>query len=134
MNKLRTFFALAALLPSLALADGLYLETGLAVLDQPGKLPDYTQRFVTDYYACKSCKPMEFTAQMPDHRPYDINETRNPYGSIVIGYDWDVRYFARFPITIDLQLQHQSSLDTGRDRGWNSINLKIRTYLFGGSR
>ncbi len=130
---MKSLFLSLLLLPSLALADGLYLETGVSVLDQPNKLPDYTQRIVTDYYACKHCKPAEFTVELPDHRPYDINETRNPYGSLVIGYDWDVK-FLDSPVTIDLQLQHQSSLDTGKDRGWNSINLKVRTYLFGGRR
>lgn len=57
-------------------------------------------------------------------RLYDINEVRNPYGALSFGYDWKWR-----AVVIDLQLQHQSSIEVG-DHGQNTLRLNVRWYPF----
>lgn len=50
---------------------------------------------------------------------------RNPYGRLAIGYQLQ---FSR--VTLALEVEHVSSLDTGKDRGVNALGLKARWYPF----
>lgn len=57
---------------------------------------------------------------------YDINRTRNPYGVLALGYQFDLSR----KLQLTLKLQHESSLSTGRDRGTNSAQLVMRWSPF----
>lgn len=108
-----------------AQAEGFYIEGGLAAIDQPNAKKTMTYNYtgvvtgpngeITSYQA---------STQAAGYHHYDINDVRNPYGALSIGYDWRWR-----AVVIDLQLQHQSSLEVN-DHGQNSLRLNVRWYPF----
>lgn len=53
------------------------------------------------------------------------HEARNPYGIVALGYQIDMK-----SVSWSLEASHQSSTQTGRDRGVNSIVLKARWRPF----
>ena len=58
---------------------------------------------------------------------YDINETRNPYGVLAIGYE--ARFSPR--LSLSISLRHESSVATNEDHGTNSAELNLRWHPFG---
>lgn len=116
------------LLTAGAQASGFYIDGGIAVLDARAHRNIETPVLVTVSCGVDCSYTMTGTAILESVHYYDINRTRNPYGVIAIGVDYDWRAFR-----VDLQLQHQSSLATGQDRGQNSLRFSVRWYPFGGS-
>lgn len=58
-----------------------------------------------------------------------FNEARNPYGRLSLGYEIEVA-----EISWRMELAHISSLDTGKDRGVNSLSISARWFPFRGAR
>ena len=54
-------------------------------------------------------------------RLYDVNVTRNPYCSVMVGYQW--RLNPEFQL--GLAIHHESSIATGKDRGINDLRLTL---------
>lgn len=54
-------------------------------------------------------------------RMYDVNYTKNPYGSVMLGYQWNVSRYK-----VGIAVRHESSIATGKDRGINDIRLSLR--------
>lgn len=54
-----------------------------------------------------------------------VNKARNPYGRLSLGYQIDVA-----EISWRLDLSHVSSLETGKDRGVNSISISASWFPF----
>ncbi len=84
----------------------LYLETGVGVVDRPPTVAEWV-------YA-------ESPAQF---RTLKLSEVPNPMGRIAIGHEWGTGKF-RF----NLELRHESSIATGKDKGQNSAWLSGRVY------
>ncbi len=57
---------------------------------------------------------------------YDENRTRNPYGIAAIGYD--VVDTKRWHAAVEIR--HESSLDTTRDRGVNELSFNVTWHPF----
>lgn len=55
-------------------------------------------------------------------RLYDINYTRNPYCSVMVGYQWKLKT----NFELGLALHHESSIATGYDRGINDLRVSLR--------
>lgn len=108
------------LMAGMAHADGFYVEGGLSMMEKLG-LPAFTNySFGVDDHG--TVTPVTVTSAR--FRRYDINDTHNPYGALSFGYDWRWR-----AVMLDLQLQHQSSIEVG-DHGQNTLRLNLRWYPF----
>jgi hypothetical protein len=55
----------------------------------------------------------------------DSYQARNPYGRLALGYQIEFK-----SITWSIEVAHLSSIETGRDRGVNSLALQARWYPF----
>lgn len=93
----------------------LFIDSGVAVSDSAG-------------YALR--EDLQVTYWPNPETPFETRKVdsvstyrQNPYGLLAIGYDIDFK-----SVTWTLQLQHKSSLDTGRDRGFNSIELHMKWH------
>src|SRR5687768_9535296 len=53
------------------------------------------------------------------------NNARNPYGRLSLGYQIDFT-----ELSWRMELSHVSSLETGKDRGVNSLSISARWYPF----
>lgn len=69
--------------------------------------------------------PPEFT-----HWLYERTHLRNPYGTIAVGIEHEVRPGLR----VFGELRHESALATREDRGEDSVRLGVRWFPFGGAR
>jgi hypothetical protein len=56
---------------------------------------------------------------------YNWRDDQNPYGRVALGYE--LRFSS---VTWRVEASHLSSLDTGTDRGVNSLSLSARWYPF----
>jgi hypothetical protein len=73
--------------------------------------------------------------QPPPPAPYDFwlyerNVVRNPYGTIAVGLEHELRPGLR----VFGELRHESALGTREDRGEDSVRLGVRWFPFGGAR
>lgn len=114
-----------ALVASTAQADGFYIEGGFAAMEKQSAPYSAEYSFpVLDSSINGIPHYTTETITATNYRHYDINDVRNPYGALSMGYDWRWRI-----IVIDLQLQHQSSIAAG-DHGQNTLRLNVRWYPF----
>jgi hypothetical protein len=56
---------------------------------------------------------------------YDINETRNPYGVLAVGYEANLS----MRVSLSLALRHESSIPVN-DKGTDSVQLTLRWHPF----
>jgi hypothetical protein len=111
---------------SMARADGVFVSGGLSAMREFSALPAQTLLVAVPTKAVNGATTYTLTEySFPRFYRFDINEVRNPYGSIAIGYDWHWTGWR-----IDLQIQHESSV-TANDHGRDSIGLQVRWYPFG---
>ena len=89
---------------------GPFAEVSLSARQQYSQLPDMEWNYKGD------------TVHLQKWRLYDINETKNPYASIMVGYQW--RLNPQF--NLGLAIRHESSIATGKDRGINDLRLTLR--------
>jgi len=95
--------------PSLCLADGLFTEFAITARQQPSRLADGHMQ-------------VEHTNVSYERwREYDVNVTKNPYASIMLGYQWRFKKF-----DLGLAIHHESSIATGQDKGINDLRLSLR--------
>ena len=114
-------FLILFLISTYAFADGFYLEGGIAAM-QNHNFVHYQTMTVVDEFGNQS------TIHADRYHSYDINETRNPYGSYALGYDFS---FKR--LTFDIRAQHQSSIAVS-DHGENIFKFSLRWYPFSPAR
>ncbi len=100
---------LLSLIPSLCLA-GPFAEVSLSARQQYSRLPDVEFNYKGD------------TLDLHKWRMYDINYTKNPYASVMVGYQWKLSP----EFKIGLAVRHESSIATGKDRGINDLRLTLR--------
>lgn len=98
---------------------GLYFDGGLEYLDIGSQ---YTYREVTttrvvNFGSVRDLPPEESTKT--------IDDRHNPYGRLSIGYQIELRN-----VTWSLDVSHQSSIETGKDRGVNSVRINARWFPF----
>lgn len=91
----------------LAILCGLYLEASVMVMREWDAPPD----------------PYEFWL-------YERNVVRNPYGTIAVGIEHEVRPGLR----VFGELRHESALGTREDGGEDSLRVGVRWFPFGGGR
>jgi hypothetical protein len=86
---------------------GLYVEGSvMALREQPPPPPPFT------------------------HWLYERTVTKNPYGTIAVGLEHELRPGLR----LFGELRHESALGTREDDGEDSVRLGVRWYPFGGAR
>lgn len=91
---------------------GPFAEVSLSARQQLSQLPNQTWRIHDE------------NVSIPTWRTYDVNVTKNPYASVMIGYDWQIK--PKFEL--GLAIRHESSIATGMDRGINDIRLSLRWH------
>lgn len=57
---------------------------------------------------------------------YDICHTKNPYGTLELGSQWDYSH----GVHLEFVLRHASSIATTQDHGINSAELRLRYSPF----
>jgi hypothetical protein len=92
----------------------LYLDSGLIYQDA-----GVYQTFTEHSYAL-----VEGTEMRAD-KTWSTRESRNPYGRLTLGYEIEFR-----SVSWRLDLSHVSSLETGQDRGVNSLSFSARWHPF----
>jgi hypothetical protein len=97
---------------------GFYVDTGIAYADAGERV--YV-RYVADVLDKESG---ELIIGAREQQKYDLSP-RNPFGRFSLGYEINVSRFR-----VSLEGSHISSLDTGKDRGVNYINLNVRWFPF----
>ena len=93
---------------------GLYVDAGLAMQDT--KVPRSEWRTTVN----RSNTATETVTAL-----YSWKDDQNPYGRLALGYEINLP-----AVTLRLEASHLSSIDTGTDRGVNSISLNARWYPF----
>ena len=104
---------------------GPFAEVSLSARQQLGRLPD-------QYWNINGQK-----VEIQTWRMYDINETKNPYASVMVGYQWnglghtwvksnDKWEQITYHLHLSIAVRHESSIATGKDRGINDLRLTLR--------
>lgn len=106
---MKTLFVILICFSQYAYA-GAFAEFGLSARQQLSRLPD-------EYVNANGSPYKEHFWRM-----YDVNITKNPYCSVMLGYQWQLKPNFEFGLAI----RHESSIATGKDRGINDARLFLR--------
>lgn len=109
MSDMKKLILILSLIPSLCMA-GPFAEVSLSARQQYSQLPD-------EYWNINGQK-----IELPTWRMYDVNYTKNPYASVMVGYQWKLSP----DIKVGLAIRHESSIATGQDRGINDVRISLR--------